>query len=79
MERRSLDQLMEGEGGRLTLFGATALPTWVGELGWSEGCRIWCVRKWNDGGPYAFRSEGVTVALRRQQAAELYVWVSERS
>ncbi len=70
MKNKTLDRMREGERGRLLALPLEhPLYEQLSDLGWRAGSEILCVRRAHKKGPYAYRTAGVTVALRMGDAA----------
>ena len=76
-ERIRLDRLCEGERGYLEMLPDDhPLAGRLRDMGWLAGGEIVCLHKAPSGDPGAYRAAGVTVALRRRDAARIYVSAS---
>ncbi|MBQ7338553.1 MAG: ferrous iron transport protein A [Clostridia bacterium] len=76
----TLDRLQEGQCGWLVgLDEEHPLRRRLMDMGWFEGSEILCVRLGPAGDPIAYRTAGVTVALRRRDALRIAVRVCDDS
>ena len=71
---KRLDQLCEGEAASLQeILPVHPLRIRLLDMGWFDGAHVRCIRHAPWGDPIAYRTAGVTVALRRRDAAMIYV------
>ena len=73
MRRIGLDRLRPGEYGILCAYAADAAQTRLEELGLLPGTRIRCLCRAPHLTPAAYEIDGAVFALRRADAAKLFV------